>query len=82
MALLSGATGTLTLDPKAPNNAKLSVDVPINTIHTTIAKLDEELERRTGVKFNLPEKPEHCVIAGSAAILGTLKEREHLLIKP
>jgi polyisoprenoid-binding protein YceI len=43
MGLLSGATGTLTLDPKAPNNAKLSVDVPVNTIHTTIAKLDEEL---------------------------------------
>ena len=42
MGLLSGATGTLTLDPKAPNNAKLSVDVPVNTIHTTIAKLDEE----------------------------------------
>ena len=43
MGLMSGATGTLTLDPKAPNNSKLSVDVPINTIHTTIAKLDEEL---------------------------------------
>jgi len=43
MGLLSGANGTLTLDPKAPNNAKLSIDVPVNTIHTTIAKLDEEL---------------------------------------
>jgi polyisoprenoid-binding protein YceI len=42
MGLLSGVTGTLTLDPKAPNNAKVSVEVPINTIHTTIAKLDEE----------------------------------------
>ena len=27
MGLLSGANGTLTLDPKAPNNAKLSIDV-------------------------------------------------------
>jgi polyisoprenoid-binding protein YceI len=43
MGLLSGATGTLTFEPKAPSNAKLSVDVPVNTIHTTIAKLDEEL---------------------------------------
>jgi polyisoprenoid-binding protein YceI len=43
MGLLSGATGTLTIDPKAPNSAKLSVDVPINTIHTTIAALDKEL---------------------------------------
>ncbi len=43
MGLLSGANGTLTLDPKAPNNAKLSVDVPVNTIHTTIEALDKEL---------------------------------------
>ena len=43
MGLLSGANGTLTLDPKAPNNAKLSVDVPVNTIHTTIDALDKEL---------------------------------------
>jgi len=43
MGLLSGATGTLVLDPKAPNSSKVSIDVPINTIHTTIAKLDEEL---------------------------------------
>jgi polyisoprenoid-binding protein YceI len=43
MGLLSGANGTLTLDPKAPNNAKLSIDVPVNTIHTTIEALDKEL---------------------------------------
>ena len=34
-------------------------------------------ERRIGVKIHLPEQPEQCVIAGSAAILRTLKEREH-----
>jgi polyisoprenoid-binding protein YceI len=44
VGLASGATGTLTLDPAAPNDAKLSVDVPINTIHTTIARLDEEFQ--------------------------------------
>jgi polyisoprenoid-binding protein YceI len=43
MGLLSGANGTLTLDPKSPNNAKLSIDVPVNTIHTSIAALDSEL---------------------------------------
>jgi polyisoprenoid-binding protein YceI len=43
MGLLSGTNGTLTLDPKAPNSAKLSVDVPVNTIHTTIDALDKEL---------------------------------------
>ena len=47
-----------------------------------LAKLDEELERRIGVKCLVPEKPENCVIEGSAAIMRNLKEREHLLIKP
>ena len=42
MGLLSGATGTLVLDPKDPNAAKLSIDVPIDTIHSTIAGLDSE----------------------------------------
>jgi len=42
MGLLSGVTGTLSLDPKAPNNAKVSVEVPVNTIKSSIAKLDEE----------------------------------------
>jgi polyisoprenoid-binding protein YceI len=44
MGLLSGATGTLTIDPKSPGNTKLSVDVPINTLKSTIAKLDEEFQ--------------------------------------
>lgn len=44
MGLLSGATGSLTLDPKAPNNTKLSVDVPINTMHSTIEALDKEFQ--------------------------------------
>jgi rod shape-determining protein MreB len=47
-----------------------------------LTDLPLELERRVGVKCHLPEKPENCVIEGSAAILANLKEREHLLIKP
>lgn len=42
--IASGATGSLSLDPKAPNGAKLVVDVPVNTIHTSIAPLDTELQ--------------------------------------
>ncbi len=66
---------------------EISTDICERGIHLTggganLAKLDEELERRVGVKFNIPEKPENCVILGSAAILASLKEREHLLIKP
>ena len=43
MGLLSGAKGTLVLDPAAPNAAKLSIDVPVSTIRTSIAALDSEL---------------------------------------
>ena len=67
--------------------AEISTDICERGIHLTgggakLSKLDQELERRIGVKIHLPEQPEQCVIAGSAAILRTLKEREHLLIKP
>jgi rod shape-determining protein MreB len=67
--------------------AEISTDICERGIHLSgggakLAKLDQELERRTGIKIHLPENPEQCVISGSAAILETLKEREHLLIKP
>ena len=45
-------------------------------------RLDVELERLVGVKFNVPESPMHCVVKGSALVLETLPEREHLLIRP
>lgn len=47
-----------------------------------LAKLDSELESRVGLKFHLPDNPERCVIDGSASILKSIKEREHLLIRP
>lgn len=40
----SGATGTLTLDPKALADAKLDVSIPVATVTTTNAKVDEELK--------------------------------------
>ena len=45
-------------------------------------KLDVELERRVGVKFIVPENPMHCVVKGTALVLQSLSEREHLLIRP
>jgi polyisoprenoid-binding protein YceI len=48
MGLISGGTGTLTLDPKKPAAASVTVEMPINTMRTTIAKLDEEFQ---GPKF-------------------------------
>ncbi len=66
---------------------EISTDICERGVHLSggganLAKLDQELERRVGVKFTVPEKPENCVITGSAAILSSLKDREHLLIKP
>ena len=55
MGLASGAKGTLSFDPAAPNNAKLSVDVPISTIHTTIDALDKEFQ--AAAWFNAAEFP-------------------------
>jgi polyisoprenoid-binding protein YceI len=40
----SGATGTLTLDPKNPAAASLSVSIPVASVSTTNATLDDELK--------------------------------------
>jgi polyisoprenoid-binding protein YceI len=40
---LSGASGTLTIDPAKPTDAKISVTIPIASITTTSSKLNEEL---------------------------------------
>ena len=45
-------------------------------------RLDGELERRLGIHFTLPDQPMHCVVTGSARVLETLDERQHLLIAP
>jgi polyisoprenoid-binding protein YceI len=39
----SGASGTLTFDPKKPSSDMLSISVPVSSVKTTSAKLDEEL---------------------------------------
>ena len=66
---------------------EVSTDVCERGINLTgggalLDKLDLELERRVGVKFRVPENPMHCVVRGSAIILESLTEREHLLIRP
>ena len=45
-------------------------------------RLDEELQRQVGVKVFVPDKPTHCVIRGTAALLANIEDRDHLLIKP
>jgi rod shape-determining protein MreB len=43
-------------------------------------RFDEELERRVGVKFIVPDEPMRCVVMGTAAVLAQLESRSHLLI--
>ena len=66
---------------------EVSTDVCERGIHLTgggslLHDLDAELERRVGVAFVVPERPMHCVINGTAAMLQDFAAREHLLIKP
>jgi rod shape-determining protein MreB and related proteins len=66
---------------------EVSTDVCERGIYLTgggalLHNLDAELERRVGVSFIIPERPMHCVINGTAAVLQDFAAREHLLIKP
>lgn len=42
--LFGDVTGSLTIDPKAPAKAKVSIDIPMSGIVTTSTKLDEHLK--------------------------------------
>ncbi|GBQ88067.1 hypothetical protein AA13595_2310 [Gluconacetobacter johannae DSM 13595] len=42
--VFSNVSGTLTLDPKTPSASTLNVTIPIASVQTTSAKLDEELK--------------------------------------
>jgi polyisoprenoid-binding protein YceI len=42
--LFGDVAGTLTLDPKAPDKAKVSIDIPIEAIKTTSDALDKHLK--------------------------------------
>ncbi|RVT40789.1 YceI family protein [Sphingobium algorifonticola] len=41
--IISGFTGSLVLDPRAPETSKLTVDIPIATLQTGIPKFQEHL---------------------------------------
>jgi rod shape-determining protein MreB len=45
-------------------------------------RLDQALTQKIGVPCLVPQSPMHCVIKGTAAVLESLVERQHLLIGP
>jgi polyisoprenoid-binding protein YceI len=85
MGVIALPTGTLTLDPKAPAAAKVSVDIPVANLKTGIPALDEHLMKpdffdsakfpkatfvSTGVK---PEGASGAEITGNLTIKGITK---------
>lgn len=42
--IFGAITGSMTLDPNAPAKAKVSIDIPMSGITTTVEKLDEHLK--------------------------------------
>ncbi len=54
MGVIAGPTGTLTLDPKNPSAATVSVEFPVANIRTGVSALDEHLMKPDffdGAKF-------------------------------
>ncbi|MDX3899454.1 MAG: YceI family protein [Sphingobium sp.] len=85
MGVIAMPTGTLTLDPKAPAAAKLSVEIPIANLRTGVPALDAHLMKpdffdsakfptatfvSTGVK---PEGATGAEISGNLTIKGVTK---------
>jgi rod shape-determining protein MreB and related proteins len=65
----------------------VATDISERGIHLTgggalLDRLDQELTRRVGVRFVVPDNPMHCVINGTALMLENLQQRQHLLIRP
>lgn len=72
LGVISESTGTLTLDPKNPSAAKVSVDVPITNIKTGIAKLDEHLMKPDF--FDSAKFPKATFVSTGVKVQGTEAE--------
>ncbi|WP_242123014.1 YceI family protein [Sphingobium sp. Sx8-8] len=72
MGVISESTGTLTLDPKNPSAAKVSVDVPVANLRTGIAKLDEHLMKPEF--FDSAKFPKATFVSTGVKVQGTEAE--------
>ncbi|WP_022682666.1 YceI family protein [Sphingobium bisphenolivorans] len=72
VGVISEPTGTLTLDPKNPNAAKVSVEVPVTNIKTGIAKLDEHLMKADF--FDTAKFPKASFVSTGVKVQGTSAE--------
>jgi rod shape-determining protein MreB len=68
--------------PIAVRSDVISRGISLSGGGALLDRLDKELERRLGIPFTVPERPMQCVVTGTARVLETLGERQHLLIEP
>ncbi|WP_313809331.1 YceI family protein [Sphingobium sp.] len=72
MGVISESTGTLTLDPKNPTAAKVSVEVPVANLRTGVAKLDEHLMKPEF--FDSAKFPKATFVSTGVKVQGTEAE--------
>lgn len=72
LGIISESTGTLTLDPKNPAAAKVSVEVPVTNLKTGVAKLDEHLMKPEF--FDSAKFPKATFVSTGVEVDGTSAE--------
>jgi rod shape-determining protein MreB len=68
--------------PPAVASQVTAQDIALTGGGALLERLDAALAARVGARFKVPETPMHCVIRGSAVVLESLDECQHLLIGP
>jgi polyisoprenoid-binding protein YceI len=74
--IFGSPTGTLTLDPTKPNNAKVNIDIPINELATSSARLTEHMLRpgkdgKAPDFFDVAAHPKANFVSTSVNVKGT-----------
>ena len=74
--IFGSPTGTLTLDPARPNEAKVSIDIPINALATSSARLTEHMLRagkdgKPADFFDIAAHPSAKFVSTSVKATGT-----------
>jgi len=78
--LFGSLTGSMTIDPKTPAKAKVSIDIPMSGITTTVEKLDEHL--KAADFFDAAKYPTAHFESTSVRVMGkTAKISGNLTIK-
>ena len=74
--IFGNPTGTMTLDPAKPNDAKLSIDIPVSELATSSAKLTEHMLRpgkdgKAADFFDITKHPSAKFVSTSVSATGT-----------